>query len=195
MTAQAPLSANRRRAAARLAGVQALYELDLTNASADAVIAAFLRDRWAESVGDPSIAPIEGGLFAEVVRAVTARQSALDLAINEALTHRLRVERLEVLLRAVLRAGAYELSADHETPASVIINEYLEIAHAFFGGKEPALVNAVLDRLARSMGRRDVGDTATPPPAGFGGSERGSGEQADVPGPLPVTGPDESRER
>ncbi|MBL8660553.1 MAG: transcription antitermination factor NusB [Rhodospirillales bacterium] len=159
-----PGSANRKRAAARLAVVQALYELDVSEASADAVITAFLKDNWLESVSDPGMTAFDAPHFGEVVRAVEARRPALDAAVNAALAAKLQVERLEVLLRSILRAGAYELSARYDIPANVIINEYVEVAHAFFGGKEPALVNAVLDSLAKSMGRGESdGATATRP--------------------------------
>lgn len=153
MRLNVPGSANRKRAAARLAVVQALYELDVSEASVDAVITAFLKDRWLESVSDPGMTAFDAAHFGEVVRAVETRRPALDAAVNAALSAKLQVERLEVLLRSILRAGAYELSARYDIPANVIINEYVEVGHAFFGGKEPALVNAVLDSLAKSMGR------------------------------------------
>jgi N utilization substance protein B len=123
-------AAARRRSAARLAAVQAIYEMDLAGTTADVV-------------------------FAEVIRAVGARAEALDLAIDAALAEKLKVERLEILLRAILRAGGYELSSRPDIPAKVIINEYLDVAHAFFTGKEPALVNAVLDRMAAAIIRDD----------------------------------------
>lgn len=195
MTAQAQVSANRKRAAARLAVVQALYEMDLTEASPDAVIAAFLKDRWAARVSDPAMTEVDGGLFAEVVRAVTERQAALDLAVNDALSERLQVDRLEVLLRAILRAGAYELSARPEIPASVIINEYLEVAHAFFGGKEPGLVNAVLDRLARSMGRAEGRNAGSGPSLPDAEPERCVEADAGGAAPAPQAPPDDRRER
>lgn len=197
MTTEARVFANRKRAAARLAAVQALYELDLTEAPLDAVITAFLKDRWANRVSDTDIAEYDGGHFAEVVRAVRERQGDLDIAVGGVLSDRLQVDRLEVLLRAILRAGAYELSARHDIPASVIINEYLEVAHAFFGGKEPGLVNAVLDRLARSLGRAEGGPAATGTPADRAEPERGVGEEAEADGdqPSPRDEPLGTRER
>ena len=79
---------------------------------------------------------------------VVANRSEIDVAIDDALTSGWTLSRLEILLQAILRAGAYELCAQPDVPTKVIINEYLEIAHAFFAGKEPSLVNAVLDCLA-----------------------------------------------
>ncbi len=176
MTPGVAVSAKRKRSAARLAVVQALYELDVSGTSTDTVIAAFLKDRWLESVSDPAMVEFDAAHFAEVVRAVAERRIALDLAVSEALAEKLQVERLEVLLRSIFRAGAYELSARHDIPTSVVINEYLEVAHAFFSGKEPALVNAVLDRLAKSMGR---GDAAATQPADSAESDEDAGARKD----------------
>ena len=79
-----------------------------------------------------------------------ARRAELDGYIAAALTPDWPLERLEIILRSILRAGAYELLARPEVPAKVAISEYLDIAHAFFAGKEPGLINGVLDRLART---------------------------------------------
>lgn len=168
MSARSQGSTGRRRTAARLAAVQALYEMDVADASADTVIGAMLKDRWLKSVSDPDIAEVDEAHFTEILRAVATRSEALDLALNASLAERMRIERLEVLLRAILRAGAYELSARMDIPASVIINEYLDVAHAFYSGKEPGLVNAVLDRTARQMGRDEVAGEPVDP----GGYER-----------------------
>lgn len=158
MTAELKPSAARKRSAARLAAVQAIYEMDLAGTTPDVVIDGFLRGRWG-SAGEAELAELDAAHFAEVIRAVAARREALDAAVEGALAEKLKVERLEILLRAILRAGGYELSSRQDIPAKVIINEYLDIAHAFFTGKEPALVNAVLDRMAAAMGR---GEKAAP---------------------------------
>jgi N utilization substance protein B len=147
--------ASQKRSVARLAAVQAIYEMDLAGGAADQVIDGFLRGRWRESAPEAALGELDAGHLAEVIRAVAERREALDVAIEAALAEKLKVERLEVLLRAILRAGGYELSSRHDIPAGVIINEYVEVAHAFFSGKEPALVNAVLDRMAAGLGRTD----------------------------------------
>ena len=77
--------------------------------------------------------------------------------IARALTQEWPIERLEAILRAILRAGAYELLARIDVPARVVISEYLEVAHAFFSGKEPSLVNGVLDRLGRLLRETELG--------------------------------------
>ncbi len=158
MTAELKPSAARKRSTARLAAVQAIYEMELAGTTPDVVIDGFLRGRWG-SAGEAELAELDAAHFAEVIRAVAARREALDAAVEGALAEKLKVERLEILLRAILRAGGYELSSRQDIPAKVIINEYLDIAHAFFTGKEPALVNAVLDRMAAAMGR---GEKAAP---------------------------------
>ncbi|HSO43151.1 MAG TPA: transcription antitermination factor NusB [Rhodospirillales bacterium] len=153
MTADLRPSAARKRSAARLAAVQAIYEMDLAGTTPNVVIDEFLRGRWKAGVGEAELAELDPAHFAEVIREVAARREALDVAVEGALAEKLKVDRLEILLRAILRAGGYELSSRPDIPAKVIINEYLDVAHAFFSGKEPALVNAVLDRMAASMGR------------------------------------------
>lgn len=157
MTAE-PKADARKRSAARLAAVQAIYEMDLAGTTPDVVIDGFLRGRWGEAA-EADLAELDPAHFAEIIRAVAERREALDVAVDGALAEKLKVERLEILLRAILRAGGYELSSRPDIPAKVIINEYLDVAHAFFTGKEPALVNAVLDRMAAAMGR---GEKAAP---------------------------------
>lgn len=155
-TGQAERSeAARRRSAARLAAVQAVYEMDMAGASTDAVLREFVARRWQTVPGDddmdgPMTEPDVTHL-GEIVRGVTSRMEDLDRAIAGALSAKWTVERLEVLLRAVLRAGVYELMARSDIPARVVITEYVDVAHAFFAGEEPGLVNGVLDRLARAL--------------------------------------------
>lgn len=144
-----------RRSAARLAAVQALYELDITDAQVSGVLHEFLARRWpaAESEdGGPSQVPApDEALLGDLVRGTSDRIEDLDRMINAALTNEWTTDRLEVLLRAMLRAGAYELVARGDIGARTIISEYVDMAHAFFDGPEPALVNGVLDRLARTV--------------------------------------------
>jgi N utilization substance protein B len=136
-----------RRSAARLAAVQALYQIELAGAAPETVIGEFLRDGLdAEARG-----AVDEALFADVVRGAAARRAGIDTSIGHALTPDWPLERLEAVLRAILRAGTYELAARSDVPAAVIISEYLEIGHDFFSGKEPGLVNGVLDRIARTL--------------------------------------------
>lgn len=145
----------RRRSAARLAAVQAVYEIDIAGAAAAAVVREFIEERWREGDGEEKTAAgavrPDDGLFASVVLGVAERRDELDRMIAAALSADRTLERLEAVLRAILRAGAYELLVERTVPPRVVINEYMEVAHAFFAGNEPDLVNAVLDRLARTL--------------------------------------------
>ena len=91
------------------------------------------------------------------MRGANARHDELDQLIATALTPDSPLERLEAVLRAILRAGAFELLVSIDVPAPVVISEYLDIGHAFFAGKEPGLVNGVLDRLARTLRPEEAG--------------------------------------
>ena len=147
-------SARARRSAARLAAVQALYQIMMRggDADADAVIGEFVAHRvGADLDGDRFVEP-ERSLFTAIVRGASTGAGALDTAISGALAGGWTLQRMEPLLRAILRAGAWELAEHRELPVAIIIDEYLELAHAFFAGGEPAMVNAVLDRLAQRRG-------------------------------------------
>lgn len=141
----------RRRTAARLAAVQALYQIEVTGASPANTVGEFLRHRFSAQAEGENFGAADEALFAVLVEGTCARRSELDDHIAAALTPDWPLERLEIILRAILRAGAYELLARPDVPARVAISEYLDIAHAFFAGKEPGLVNGVLDRLARTL--------------------------------------------
>ncbi|MGH6988726.1 MAG: transcription antitermination factor NusB [Stellaceae bacterium] len=142
-----------KRSRARLAAVQALYQIDLGGAAVDTVIAE-LRERGGDEEG---FGEADDALFVDIVRGVMAHRHDFDPALEEALAPDWNLRRLEVVLRAVLRAGAYELSARLEIPVRVVLNEYVDIAHAFFSGKEPRLVNGVLDRLAHRLRPHELG--------------------------------------
>ncbi|MEO5336050.1 MAG: transcription antitermination factor NusB [Magnetospirillum sp. WYHS-4] len=145
---------NTGRSAARLTAVQALYEMDLAGAGADPVLQDFMADRWRNAGaedGQPPLAEPDGELLALLVRGVAGRQADLDAMIDGALAGGLTIERLQAVMRAILRAGAFELLARPETPAKVVLADYLDVAKAFFLGTESSLVNGVLDRLARTL--------------------------------------------
>lgn len=141
-----------RRRRARLAAVQALYQIELTGAPVPATIAEFRRHRLSGDVDGVPMDDIDPEFFAELVTGVGQHRSELDRRIAGVLTPDWPLERLETVLRAILRAGAFELTYCSETPARVAISEYLAIADSFFCGREPALVNGVLDSLARQAG-------------------------------------------
>ena len=150
MTGSKP-SAKARRSAARLAAVQALYQITLGGAEVEAVLGEFVQHRFgAELDGDRFVEP-EPPLFAEIVRGARDRVDDLDALIAGSLDRTWSADRLELLLTAILRAGVWELLANGAAPARIIVADYVGLAHAFFGANEPAMVNAVLDRLARTL--------------------------------------------
>lgn len=136
------------RSAARLAAVQAIYEMEVSGADAQSILDNFLRQRWPWSGAMESLPPPDLDLLTRLVHGTQEVQAHLDTAIDAVLESRQGTLRIELLLRAILRAGAYELDAMRETPAKVIINEYINLGHAFYSSGEPALVNAILDKLA-----------------------------------------------
>ncbi len=136
--------------------MQALYQIELSGASPANVVGEFIKHRLGHDGESDNFGEADQGLFAMLVEGTCARRDELDRHIAAALTPDWPLERLEIILRSILRAGAYELLARPEVPFRVAISEYLDIAHAFFAGKEPGLVNGVLDRLARTRRSEDL---------------------------------------
>ena len=151
MTSAGRGEAGRRRTAARLAAVQALYQIELTRADAVRVIAEFQAHRLSDPDEGQGLGPADPWLFERIVRGVFGERANLDRMIAASLAAGWSLERLEAILRAILRAGSWELMVNTEVPAAVIISEYLDIAHGFFQAREPAFVNGVLDRLAKLL--------------------------------------------
>ena len=139
------------RSAARLAAVQALYQMSLTGVSADAVIAEFVEHRFGHAIEGLVYKGADCAFFEDLVRGTTLRDVEITAYIYGALAKELTIDRLERILAAVLRAGAYELVTRIDIPARVVISEYVDVAHAFFEGPQPGLVNGVLDKLARQL--------------------------------------------
>jgi N utilization substance protein B len=139
---------HRARSVARLAAVQALYQMETGGAGAEAVIREFGEHRFDRDIEGVPLAPADEGYFADLVRGVVAGQARLDAAIRHRLADGWRLERIDATLRAILRVGAFELVGG-DAPASVVIDEYVEIAKSFFDGPEPGFVNAALDGIAR----------------------------------------------
>lgn len=158
-----PADPKRRRTASRLAAVQALYQIDVTGVSPATAVIEFTRHNIAGTADDESFGEADEKLFADLVEGAAARREEIDRNISAVLTPDWPLERLEIILRAILRAAVYELLARPEVPTRVIISEYLDIAHAFFAGKEPGLVNGVLDRLARTLRPEGLRDDAAAP--------------------------------
>jgi transcription antitermination protein NusB len=147
----------RRRSIARLAAVQALYQLELNpGLGAESVIGEFVHHRLGREIDGDVYGEADEALFAEIVRGVTAERERLDETLAAALTDEWPLPRLDTILRLILEAGAYELVHRPDIPPRVSMSEYIAIADAFFGGKEPGLANGVLDRLARALRGGDL---------------------------------------
>ena len=138
---------NTARSAGRLAAVQGLYRIELSEAAVDDVIRETMNPEAEAEDGGP-ITEADRELMARILRGVTANRTAIDEMLGAALSGDMTVTRLEALLRIVMRAAIHELVFEAKAPARVVIDEYLNVAHAFFDKAEARLVNGVLDRLA-----------------------------------------------
>ncbi len=142
----------RPRTLSRVAAVQALYQAEQAAQSPEAVIDQFIRHRLqAGGEADDGQLAAHIPLFAQIVRTATDQQDTIDTLIANALPATWPMDRLDPVLRALLRAAGAELFAADGPPAKVVINEYLDVAHSFFSGEEPRLANGVLDQIAHHL--------------------------------------------
>jgi transcription antitermination protein NusB len=139
------------RSAARIAAVQALYQMDLAGTDLNDVIAEFLTLRLGEKAEDCSFRTADRSFFTDLLKGVVRRQREIDPIIDQQLAQGWRLDRIDSTLRAVLRSAVFELVERSDVPARVVISEYVDVAKAFFGGDEPKVVNGVLDRLAKKL--------------------------------------------
>lgn len=139
------------RATARLAAVQALYQMETGGTGVDAVVAEFKAHRFGEDLVGATFHDADEDFFAEVVRGVVRLQAKIDPLVEQRLSNNWTLPRLDATARAILRAAAYEFINEPSFPSVAIINEYVEIAKAFFEGEDPRFINAVLDALARDL--------------------------------------------
>lgn len=140
----------------RVAAIQALYQAEHGQLSAETVIDQFVRHRmanlpWQGGLEEGHLPESDIPLFGTIVRTATQQQDVVDGLIVQALPESWPLARLDPVLRAALRAGGAELWMTDGPPAKVVINEYLNVAHGFFSGDEPRLLNGVLDKLARLL--------------------------------------------
>lgn len=152
----------RPRSIARTAAVQALYQMDMAGTDINRVIEEFQRERFHpqpaaagaaldEPDPDETSEGADAQFFADILRGVVRRQRDIDPMIDRQLADGWRLVRVDSILRAILRAGAFELMERPDVPARVVINEYINVAKAFFDAEEPRVVNGVLDQLARRL--------------------------------------------
>ena len=137
------------RSAARLAAVQALYQMDVSGKGVIDALAEFEAFWIGREVEGITFKPAENEFFRDILSGVVREQRPIDMKIDAALSAGWPLKRVEAVLRAILRAGAYELLFRKDVPARVVITEYVDVTHGFYGEDEPGLVNAVLDRVAR----------------------------------------------
>ncbi|MDP3369930.1 MAG: transcription antitermination factor NusB, partial [Brevundimonas sp.] len=140
----------RARTVARLAAVQALYQMELAGEGVETVIAEFANHRFDADIEGEPLAEADESYFAEIVRGVVEGQRDIDAAVKARLASNWRLERLDSTLRALLRAGAWELRGQ-DVPREIVIDEYVELAKAFFDDAEAKFVNAALDGVARDV--------------------------------------------
>jgi N utilization substance protein B len=140
-----------RRGAARLAAVQALYQMDIASTGLEDILAEFESHWIGREVEGAQYLPAEAAFFRDVVGGVVREQRELDPLIDDALARTWPLKRIEAILRAVLRAGAYELDHRRDVPARVVVSEYVDVANAFVEREETGMINAVLDQIARKL--------------------------------------------
>ena len=138
-----------RRAAARLAAAQALYEMEVADKGLADILAEFEAHWIGREVEGDQYNEAELEFFRDIVSGVLNDQHAIDRGLDDALVKGWPLKRVEALMRAILRAAFYELKRRPDVPARVVITEYVDIAAAFFGPEESGMINAVLDALAR----------------------------------------------
>ncbi|ABI65823.1 MULTISPECIES: transcription antitermination factor NusB [Maricaulis] len=139
----------RLRRAARLSAVQALYQMEIGGLGASAVIREFREHRFGACGEAPEFVEADEDFFESLVAGVVERQADVDPAMDALLADKWRLERLDATVRAILRVGGFELLYRKDVPARVVIDEYIEVANAFFEGAEPKFINAAFDRCAR----------------------------------------------
>jgi len=151
--AEPQLTSRQRRArtVARLAAVQALYQMELAGEGVETVIREFANHRFDTDIEGEPLAEADEAWFADIVRGVIEQQRRIDDTIKVRLASNWRLERLDATLRALLRSGAWELAHKPEVPREIVIDEYVELAKAFFDEAEAKFVNAALDGVARDV--------------------------------------------
>jgi N utilization substance protein B len=148
---KAPNPKANRRGAARLAAVQALYQMEIAGKGLNDILAEFESHWLGREVEGEQYLPAEAAFFRDIVAGFVAEQRRLDPLIDQALAAGWPLKRIEAIVRAVLRAGSYELDKRPDIPARVVVSEYVGVANAFVDRDETGMVNAVLDALARKF--------------------------------------------
>lgn len=139
------------RSAARLAAVQALYQLEMEPAPPGRLIDEFVSHRFGATIEDVTYRDADPVWFERVVRGVDSGRETLDALISRHLGSGWSLERIDRLLRQILRAGTFELTSCSEVPRRAVISEYVDVADAFFDAREKGFVNGVLDAIKQTL--------------------------------------------
>ena len=165
----APSSAKKQRpgvqrSAARLASVQALYQMDIASTDINDIVQEFTQYRFAydSNEGEEETVKPDAMFFTELLRGVVRKQREIDPVVDEQLALGWRLVRIDSILRAILRAALFELMERPDVPVKVVINEYIDVAHAFFDKDEPRVVNGILQNLAERYRAGEIKKVAAP---------------------------------
>jgi N utilization substance protein B len=143
------------RGAARLAAVQALYQMDVGRQPLEATLAQFSAHHLGREIEGEQYLPADADYFRQIVSGVIKGQLDIDPAIDSALDASWPVTRIDATLRAILRAAAYELMLRRDVPQKVVISEYVDIAKAFYADDAAGMVNGVLDKIGKTVEPRE----------------------------------------
>ncbi|HEV7232648.1 MAG TPA: transcription antitermination factor NusB [Sphingorhabdus sp.] len=139
------------RSAARLAAVQALYQMDMEKIGVARLLNEFHSHRLGAEIEDAQYAEADADFFDDVVSGVDARREEIDALIDGKLGEQWKMERLDRTMLQILRCGTYELIARADVPTATVIDEYMDVAHAFFDKKDAKFVNGLLDAVAKDV--------------------------------------------
>lgn len=141
------------RGAARLAAVQALYQMDVGRQSLEDTLSQFGTIHVGREIEGEEYLPADADFFRQIVTGVIKGQLQIDPAVDQALVDTWPMGRIDATLRAILRAAVFELLKRKDIPSRVVITEYVDVAKAFYEDEAPKMVNAVLDQVAKTSGR------------------------------------------
>lgn len=160
------VKAANKRGSARLSAVQALYQMDIAGTGLQEIVAEYENFRLGREIDGETYLDADTAWFRGVLSGVVKDQKVFDPVIHNALSADWPLSRIDSTMRAILRAGVYELTTKKDVAARVVIAEYVEVAKAFFDGDEPKVINGVLDRVARTLrqGELDEKEATTKTP-------------------------------
>ena len=142
---------SRSRSAARLAAVQALYQLEMEGTPLQLLLHEFHQHRLGATIEDVTYAQAEESFFDDIVQGVDRRREEIDGLVVARLSKGWSLERLDKPMRQILRAGTYELIARQDVATGTVISEYVDVADAFYDKREAGFVNGLLDAVAKDV--------------------------------------------